>query len=167
MSFKCCLVIQTITGTLDNPFNNFRHFAIYPNFSIFFFFFLLLLLLLLLLFLFGRATVKLKCNVSRKTIGGYLKYQYPLQWAFKSAIFLMRLRGMDQNSFFLDAIDCKAIKFRPMPTIKTAFLVMALRQKLPKPSFKSYVNNFSLRQACFLKLKFPCLKFSKFSVRSI
>ena len=79
MSFKCCLVIRTITGTLDNRFNNFRHFAIYPNFSIFFF---------LLLFLFGRATVKLKCNVSGKTIGGYLKYQYPLKWAFKSAVFL-------------------------------------------------------------------------------
>ena len=79
----------------------------------------------------------------------------------------MRLRGMDQNSFFVDAIDREAIKVRPTPTIKTAFLVMALRQKLPRPSFKSYVNNISLCQACFLKLKFPCLKFSKFFVRSI
>ena len=70
----------------------------------------------------------------------------------------MRLRGMDQNSFFLDAIHREAIKVGPMPTIKTAFLVMALHQKLPKPSFKSYVNNISLCQACFLKLKFPCLK---------
>ena len=25
MSFKCCLVIQKIAGTLDNRFNNFRH----------------------------------------------------------------------------------------------------------------------------------------------
>ena len=64
---------------------------------------------------------------------------------------------MDQNSF-LDAIDREAIKVRPMPTIKTAFVVTALRQKLPKPSFKSYVNNISLCQACFLKLKFPWLK---------
>ena len=63
MSFKCCLIIRTIIGTLDNRFNNFRHFTIYPNFSIFF---------LLLLFLFGRATVKLKCNISGKTIVGYL-----------------------------------------------------------------------------------------------
>ena len=70
----------------------------------------------------------------------------------------MRLQGMDQNSFFLDAIDHKAIKVRSMPTIKTAFLVMALRQKLPRPSFKSYVNNISLCQACFSKLKFPWLK---------
>ena len=32
----------------------------------------------------------------------------------------MRLRGMDQNSFFLYAIDRKAIKVRPTPTIKTS-----------------------------------------------
>ena len=90
MFFKCCLVIRTIAGTLDNSFSKFRHFAIYPNFSIFFFFFFFLLLLLL--FLFGRATVKLKCNISVKTIGGYLKYQYPMQWAFKSAVFLYDYR---------------------------------------------------------------------------
>ena len=48
----------------------------------------------------------------------------------------MRLQGMDQKSFFLDAIDHEAIKVGPMPTIKTAFLVMALCQKLPKPSLK-------------------------------
>ena len=70
----------------------------------------------------------------------------------------MRLRGMDHNSFFLDAIDREAIKVGPTPTIKTAFLVMALRQKLPKTSFKGYVNNISLYQACYLKLKFPWLK---------
>ena len=40
----------------------------------------------------------------------------------------MRLRDMDQNSLFLDAIDREAIKVGPTPTIKTAFLVMALRQ---------------------------------------
>ena len=65
---------------------------------------------------------------------------------------------MDLNSFFLDAIDREAIKVRMMPTIKSAFLVMALCQKLPRPSYKSYVNNISLCQACFLKLKFPWLK---------
>ena len=64
----------------------------------------------------------------------------------------MRLRGMDQNSFFLDAINHEAIKVGPTPTIKTAFLVMALRQKLPKPSFKSYVNNFSL-SSLFLEVE--------------
>ena len=56
----------------------------------------------------------------------------------------MQLWDMDQNSFFLDTIDHEAIKVKPMPTIKIAFRVMALRQKLPRPSFKSYVNNISL-----------------------
>ena len=80
---------------------------IYSNFSI----------VLLLLFLFE-------------------KYQYSVQWAFKSAICL----GMDLNSFFLDAINREAIKVESTPTIKTAFLVMALRQKLPRP-FKSYISH--------------------------
>ena len=84
--FKCCLVVWTIAETLDNCFNNFRHFVIYPNFSIFFFF--LLLLLLLLLFLFEWAMVKLRGSVSIKTIDRSLKYQYPLWWALKSTIFL-------------------------------------------------------------------------------
>ena len=66
----------------------------------------------------------------------------------------MRLQGMDQNSFVLDAINHEAIKVGPTPTIKTAFLVMALHQKLPRPSFKSYVNNISICEACFLKLTF-------------
>ena len=79
----------------------------------------------------------------------------------------MRLRGMDLNSFFMDAINREAMKVRPTPSIETAFLVMALRQKLPRLSFKSYVNNISLCQAYFLKLKFPCLKIFKFFVRSI
>ena len=70
----------------------------------------------------------------------------------------MRLQGMDQNSFFLEAIDHETIKVRLMPTIKIVFLVMALCQKLPKTSFKSYVSNASLCQAYFLKLKFPWLK---------
>ena len=127
MPFKCCLVIQTIAGTLDHRFNNFRHFAIYPNFSIFVFFFLL--------FLFGWATIKSKCNVSIKTIGGYLTINTQCSGHLK-APFFMRLQDMDQNSFFLDAINRKAIKVGPTPTIKTAFLVMALCQKLPRPSFK-------------------------------
>ena len=77
----------------------------------------------------------------------------------------MRLQGMDQNSFFVDAINCEAIKVKPMSTIKTAFLVMVLHQKLPRRSFKSYVNNISLCQADFLKLKFPWLKKLSFSDR--
>ena len=40
----------------------------------------------------------------------------------------MRLQDMDQNSFFLEAIDREAIKVGPTPSIKTAFLAMALRQ---------------------------------------
>ena len=61
----------------------------------------------------------------------------------------MWLQGMDQNSFFVDAIDHEAIKVGLTPTIKTAFLVMALRQKLRRLSFKSYFNNISLCQAYF------------------
>ena len=78
MSFKCHLVIWTITGTVDNCFSNSRHLVKYPNFSIFFFFLLVLLflLLVLLLFLFGQATVKLKHNVSVNTTDGSSKYQY-------------------------------------------------------------------------------------------
>ena len=70
----------------------------------------------------------------------------------------MRLQGMDLNSFFIDAIYHETIKVRLTPTIKTAFLVMALCKKLPRLSYKSYANNISLCQACFLKLKFPWLK---------
>ena len=58
--------------------------------------------------------VKLKCNVSVKTIGGYFKYQYPLQWAFKSTVFYA-IMVMDQNSFFLDDINREAIKVGPTP----------------------------------------------------
>ena len=70
----------------------------------------------------------------------------------------MRLQGMDQNSFILDAISRKAKKVGLTPTITTAFLVMALLQKLPRPFFKSYVNNILLCEVCFLKLKFLRLK---------
>ena len=42
-----------------------------------------------------------------------------------------------------------------MPIIRTSYLVMTSHQKLPRPSFKSYVNNISLCEACFFKLKFP------------
>ena len=70
----------------------------------------------------------------------------------------MRLQGMDLNSFFLDDIDRKAIKVAPTPTTKTAFLVMELRQKLPRSSYKINVNNIPHCQACFLKLKFPSHK---------
>ena len=60
----------------------------------------------------------------------------------------MRLQGMDLNSYVLDAINREAIKVEQTPTIKTVFLVMALRQKLPRPSYKSNVNNISHCQAC-------------------
>ena len=39
----------------------------------------------------------------------------------------MQLQGMDQNSFFLDAINHEAIKSWADTTIKNVFLVMALR----------------------------------------
>ena len=49
----------------------------------------------------------------------------------------MRLQGMDLNSFFLDAINHDTIKVTLTPTIKTAFLAMALCQKLPTLSYES------------------------------
>ena len=55
----------------------------------------------------------------------------------------MRLQGMNLNSFFHNTIDCEAIKVGPTLTIKTAFLVLALHQKLPRPSYKSNINNIS------------------------
>ena len=54
--------------------------------------------------------IKLKQNVSVKTIDRSLKYQYPVQWSCKSTIFLCDYMVMDLNSLFLDAIDRKAIK---------------------------------------------------------
>ena len=65
----------------------------------------------------------------------------------------MRLKEMDQNSFFLDAIYHEAIKVELKSTIKTTFLVIALCQKLPRYSFKSCVDNISLCQACFLEVE--------------
>ena len=62
----------------------------------------------------------------------------------------MQVQGMDQNSFF---IDPEAIKIRPTPTIRTAFLVMKSCQKLPRPSSKSYVYNMSLCEAYFLEVE--------------
>ena len=49
-------------------------------------------------------------------------------WYVKIAQAMVKLQGMDQNSFLLDSISRKAIKVGLMPTIKTAFLVMALHQ---------------------------------------
>ena len=69
----------------------------------------------------------------------------------------MQVQGMDRYRFFLDAIDCEAIKIGSMAIIRTAFLVMETHQKLSRPSFKNYVN-ISLCEACFLKLKFPWRK---------
>ena len=67
-----------------------------------------------------------------------------MQWAFKKGV--IRLQGMDLNSFFLDTIDCEAIKVMPMPTIKTAFLVIALHQKLSRPSYKSLEVEISMAE---------------------
>ena len=72
---------------------------------------------------------------------------------------------MDLNSFFLDVINHEAIKVTLMPTIKTAFLVMVLCQKLPRPSYKNNVNNISHCQAfleieIFLAENFPSFLFA-------
>ena len=100
----------------------------------------------------------MKRNVSVKTIDRSLKYQLSSVVGIYKHHFLMRLQGMDLNSFFVDAINREAIKVMPTPTYKTAFLAMALRQKLSRRSYKSNVNNISHCQAYFLKLKFPWLK---------
>ena len=99
---------------------------------------------------------KIETQHIHKNYWQILKYQYPVEWTFKSTILLCNYKVCNQNSFFLDAINHEAIKVGSMPTIKTTFLVMALCQKLPRPSFKSYVNNISLCQTCFLK-PVPCL----------
>ena len=65
----------------------------------------------------------------------------------------MQLQGMDLNSFFLDAIDHEAIKVAPTPTIKTAFLVIVLCQKLPRPSYKSNVNTYLTLSSLFLEVE--------------
>ena len=70
----------------------------------------------------------------------------------------MLTQDMAQNSFIQDAINHEAIKVELTATITTAFLEMASYQKLLTPSFKSYVNNISLCEAYFLKLKFSLAK---------
>ena len=67
----------------------------------------------------------------------------------------MRLQGMDQNSFFLDAIDREAIKMWANSHLQNCLSNNGIT---PKTSFKSYFNNISLCQVYFLKLKFPWLK---------
>ena len=75
MSFKCCLVIRTIAGTLDNCFNIFCNFVNeIPK----------ILHLLLISNIIILVWTGYGFNVSVKTIDGSLKYQYLVQWAFKS-----------------------------------------------------------------------------------
>ena len=73
-------------------------YTVYKNFSIFFFLFFFFLLLL---FLFGWTTVKLKCNVPVNTIDRSLKYQYAVQWVFKSAVFLCKYKVWTKTASFL------------------------------------------------------------------
>ena len=71
----------------------------------------------------------------------------------------MHLQGVDQNRFSVDTIYHEAIKVRPTSTIKTAFLIIALCQKLPRPSFKSNVDNISHCQAyVFLEVEISMAK---------
>ena len=50
------------------------------------------------------------------------------------------ITGYGPKQLLSDTIDREAIKVGPTPAIKTAFLVMALCQKLRSPYCKSYVN---------------------------
>ena len=52
----------------------------------------------------------------------------------------------------------EAIKMRADSRYQNCVYNNAITPKLPRPSFKSYINNISLCQVCFLKLKFPWLK---------
>ena len=52
----------------------------------------------------------------------------------------MKIQDIAQNNFIQDAINHEAIKVGLMPIIRTSYLGMASHQKLPRPSFKSYVN---------------------------
>ena len=85
-----------------------------------------------LLLLFGWAMVKLKHNVSVNTIEN-INTQCS---GHLEAPFYYALTGYGPKQL----------------------LIIALHQKLPRPSFKSNVNNILHCQACFLKLKFPWLK---------
>ena len=57
------------------------------------------------------------------------------------------------KQFLSGHIDSETIKVGPISIIRTTFLVMASDHKLPRPSFKSYVSNISLCEACFLKVE--------------
>ena len=98
--------------------------------------------------------VKMKCNVSVKTICGYLKYQYPLQWALK-APFSYAITGYGPKQPLSGRHRLQSHKSWADAHHQNCLSSNGITAKT---SFKSYVNNISLCQACFLKLKFPCLK---------
>ena len=86
-------------------------------------------------------------------------YNYFITWIVCCGHLKMSFsNAKTQNSLFLDAIDREAIKVRPMPTIRTAFLVMALCQQL--------LLKFMLIISHFVKEVEISIgqKFSKFSV---
>ena len=55
-------------------------------------------------------------------------------------------QSMDQNSFFLDAIDQEAINNQADTHHQNC---LPSNDIMPKSTFKSYVNNISLCKACF------------------
>ena len=58
------------------------------------------------------------------------------------------------NFTVVDVANQEAIKFRADAHPQNCLSVNNIALKLPRPSYKSYVNNISLFEACFLKLKF-------------
>ena len=82
------------------------------------FFFIRTWLVIIIIIIIIIITVKLKHNVSVKTIHGCLKYQYSVQWVCKSAIFLCKCQYELQQLLS----DREAIKVRLMPYVKTPSL---------------------------------------------
>ena len=156
MLFKCCLVIWKIAGTLDDHFNNFQHFTIYvPEFL-----HLLLIIIVLIWKGYGKTEMQRIC----KNYWRIFKISIPS--ADLKAPFSYAITGYGPKKLLSGCHQPRIYKSRADANIKTAFLVMALHQKLSRPSFKGYVNNISLCQAYFLKLKIPWLKIFFFRLQS-
>ena len=85
---------------------------------------------------------KIETQYIRKNYQQIFKVLIPNAVGIKSAIFLMQLQSMYQNSFLLDAINCEAIKVKLTLTITTAFLVTASCQKLRRSFFKVMLITF-------------------------
>ena len=125
-----------------------------------FFRFLLLIIIILVWKGYGKTEMQRIC----KNYWRIFKISIPS--ADLKAPFSYVIKGYGPKQLLSGRHRPQSHKSRADANIKTAFLVMALHQKLPRPSFKSYINNISLCQAYFLKLKIPWLKIFFFRSQS-